>query len=132
GDALTDFLTVGARALRSPTPLFQPRCYLEQEGGSPQARANPLLHYLTVGAHTGLSPAPDFDEAGYFAAHPEAVDAAESGLEHWTRHRATRPVADRKVSAEALFSDLRSSRAPDPEAYDNGAYAALRQTRRAA
>src|SRR6185312_8175350 len=39
---------------------------------------------------------------------------------------------DRKVSAEALFSDLRSSRAPDPEAYDNGAYAALRQTRRAA
>jgi len=130
GDALTDFLKVGARALRSPTPLFQPRHYLEQAGDSPAARANPLLHYLTVGAHAGLSPAPDFDETPYFAAHPEAVDTAESALEHWVRHRTLRPVARQAVTAEALFADLRRGGLPAPEAYDNAAYTALRPTRR--
>jgi len=131
GDPLTDFLKIGARALRSPTPLFQPRSYLEQEGGSPAARANPLLHYLTRGAYAGLSPAPDFDEAGYFAAHPEAADAAGSALDHWTRHRGERPAPARAISAEALFSDLRDARSPEPDAYDNAAYEALRPVGRA-
>ena len=131
GDPLTDFLKVGARAMRTPTPLFQPRHYLDQEGGSSQARANPLLHYLTIGAHAGLSPAADFDEAGYFAAHPNAAASSESALEHWTRHRTARPVATQKVTAAALFAELRSGRVPDAEAYGNGAYAALRPVRRA-
>jgi hypothetical protein len=133
GDPLSDFLAAGARALRSPTPHFQPRYYLEQEGGSPEARANPLLHYLTEGAFAGLWPAPDFDEAGYFAAHPDAADTPFSALEHWTRHRTTRPpvgaAAGGAVSAEALFGDLRRAAAPDPDAYDNAAYAALRRRR---
>ncbi|MDB5496348.1 MAG: hypothetical protein JWP28_379, partial [Phenylobacterium sp.] len=133
GDPLSDFLAAGGRALKSPSPDFQPAYYLEQEGGSPQARANPLLHYLTVGAHEGLWPAPDFDEAGYFAAHLDAAETPLSALEHWTRHRTARPAAGapagRAVSAEALFDDLRRAGTPDPDAYDNAAYAALRQPR---
>lgn len=129
GDPLTDFLKVGARAMRSPTPLFEPRHYLEQEGGSPAARANPLLHYLTTGAHVGFSPAPDFDEAGYFAAHPGAAASPLSALEHWTRHRTSRPEAAGKLSAAALFEDLRRSRGPDRQAYGAAAYEALRPVR---
>jgi hypothetical protein len=134
GDPLLDFLSVGARAGKSPTPLFQPRYYLEQEGGSPAARANPLLHYLTEGACAGFWPAPDFDEPGYFAAHPDATDSPLSALEHWARHRTARPAAGapagRAVSAEALFVDLRRAATPDPLAYDNAAYEALRRPRR--
>jgi hypothetical protein len=133
GDPVSDFLAAGGRALKSPSPDFQPSYYLEQEGGSPQARANPLLHYLTEGAFAGLWPAPDFDEPGYFAAHPDAADTPFSALEHWTRHRSTRPpngaAAGRAVSAEALFGDLRRAATPDPDAYDNAAYAALRRPR---
>jgi hypothetical protein len=135
GDPLSDFLAAGARALKSPSPEFQPAYYLEQEGGSPQARANPLLHYLTAGAHEGLWPAPDFDEAGYFAAHRDAAGTPLSALEHWTRQRTARPTAGapagRAVSAEALFDDLRRAGTPDPDAYDNAAYATLRQPRAA-
>ncbi|MFL5295192.1 MAG: glycoside hydrolase family 99-like domain-containing protein [Phenylobacterium sp.] len=132
-DVLSDLLTRG-RELTGSTPHFDPAYYLEQEGGSPEARANPLLHYLTTGAHRGLWPSPDFDEAGYFAAHPEAAISPLSGLEHWARYRTARPAAGapagRVVSAEALFADLRRAVDPDPEAYDNAAYAALRPARR--
>lgn len=131
GDALRDFLTRGGRELKSPTPHFRPAYYLEQEGGSPEARANPLLHYLTRGAFEGLWPAPDFDEAGYFIAHPEAAQSPLSALEHWRRHRTARPdpgaASGRAVSAEALFADLRRASDPDPEAYDNAAFEALRR-----
>ena len=134
GDALTDFLVRGARALRSPSPHFQPGYYLEQAGDGARTRANPLLHYLTQGAYEGLWPAPDFDEAGYFAAHPDAMDSPLSGLEHWTRQKTDRPapgaVAGRAVSAEALFADLRRASDPDPEAYDNEAYQRLRRPRK--
>ncbi|WP_372783560.1 glycoside hydrolase family 99-like domain-containing protein [Phenylobacterium sp.] len=133
GDALSDFLASGGRALKSPTPHFRPAYYLEQAGDRPEARANPLLHYLTVGAHEGLWPAPDFDEGGYFAAHPDAAASPLSGLEHWTLQGTERPLAGapagRAVSAEALFQDLRRASEPDPEAYDNAAYAALRRPR---
>jgi hypothetical protein len=133
GDALSDFLAAGARSLRSPTPHFQPAYYLEQAGDRPLARANPLQHYLTMGAFEGLWPAPDFDEAAYFAAHPEAANSAFSGLEHWARERTERPPAGaasgRAVSAETLFADLRRATDPDPEAYDNAAYEALRRPR---
>jgi hypothetical protein len=126
-----DFLARGGRELKSPTPHFRPAYYLEQEGGSPEARANPLLHYLTVGAFRGLWPAPDFDEAGYFAAHPDAATSQLSALEHWRLHRTSRPppgaATGRAVSAEALFADLRRASDPDPEAYDNDAFAALRR-----
>lgn len=134
GEPLSDFLTSGARTLTSPTPYFNPAYYLEQAGERPQARANPLLHYLTVGAPEGLWPAPDFDEPGYFAAHPDAAPSPLSGLEHWTRQRTERPrpgaAAGRAVSAEAMFADLRRATDPDPEAYDNAAYEALRRPRR--
>jgi hypothetical protein len=133
GDALTDFLARGARALRSPTPHFRPAYYLEQTGENPQAKANPLLHYLTQGACEGLWPAPDFDEAGYFAANPDAAASPMSGLEHWTRQKTERPapgaLAGGGVSAEALFVELRRASDPDPEAYDNDAYARLRRPR---
>jgi hypothetical protein len=133
GDALTDFLARGARALRSPSPHFRPAYYLEQAGDNPWAHANPLVHYLTVGAYEGLWPAPDFDEAGYFAAHADAAASSLSGLEHWTRQKTERPapgaVAGRAVSAEALFADLRRASDPDPEAYDNAAYERLRRPR---
>ena len=131
GDPLSDFLTSGAKALKSPTPYFRPAYYLEQVGEWPEARANPLLHYLTAGAFDGLWPAPDFDEPAYFAAHPDAAASPLSGLEHWRRQRTERPSpgapAGRVVSAEALFEDLRRAADPDPEAYDNGAYQALRR-----
>ncbi len=131
GDPLSDFLTRGGRELKSPTPLFQPGYYLQQQGGAPEARANPLVHYLTVGAFQGLWPAPDFDEPGYFTAHPDATGAGSSALEHWARRRTARPatgaVAGKGISAEALFEDLRRAVSPDPEAYDNAAYAALRR-----
>ena len=133
GDALSDFLASGARALKSPTPHFNPAYYLEQAGDRPQAHANPLTHYLSLGTHEGLWPAPDFDEAGYFTAHPEAATSPLSGLEHWTRRKAERPApgaaVGRTVSAEALFKDLRRASEPDPEAYGNAAYAALRRPR---
>jgi hypothetical protein len=133
GEPLSDFLATGARAGKSPSPLFNPSYYLEQAGDRPQAKANPLLHYLNLGAFEGLWPAPDFDEAGYFAAHPDAAATGLSGLEHWTRQRTERPTpgaaAGRVVSAEALFADLRRATGPDPEAYDNGAYEALRRPR---
>ena len=62
------------------------------------------------------------------------MDEVLSGLEHWARHRTERPAAGaqagRAVSAEALFADLARAADPDPEAYDNEAYAALRQPRR--
>ncbi len=131
GEPLSDFLTRGGRELKSPTPHFRPAFYLEREGGSPQARANPLLHYLTVGAFQGLWPAPDFDEAGYFTAHPDAAASPLSALEHWRANRTTRPppgaTAGRAISAEALFADLRRAADPDPEAYDNAAFAVLRR-----
>ena len=131
-DTLIDFLS-GARSLRSPTPHFKPGYYREQAGDRPLANANPLLHYLTQGAFEGLWPAPDFDEAGYFAAHPDAVASPLSGLEHWARNRTARPAAGaasgRVVSAEALFSDLRRATDPDPEAYGVEAYEALRRPR---
>lgn len=133
GDALTDFLTSGARALTSPTPHFKPAFYSEQADDRPQTHANPLLHYLTLGAHESLWPAPDFDEAGYFAAYPDAAASPLSALEHWMRQKTERPVpgapSGRAVSAEALFADLRRASDPDPEAYDNGAYATLRRPR---
>lgn len=132
-DALDDYLARGARAAKSPTRHFRPAYYLEQAGERPLAHANPLQHYLTVGTYEGLWPAPDFDEAGYFSAHPEAAASALSGLEHWTRQRTERPspgaAAGRVVSAEALFADLRRASDPDPEAYDNAAYEALRRPR---
>jgi hypothetical protein len=135
-DALADFLASGARGARSPTPHFNAAYYREQAADRPLADANLLLHYLTVGAFEGLWPAPDFDEAGYFAAHPEAVGSPLSGLEHWARHRTQRPAAGaisgRTVSAEALFADLRRATAPDPEAYGAAAYEALRRPRASA
>ena len=131
GDGLGDFLHRGARELRSPSSHFHPAYYLEQEGGSPEARANPLRHYLTEGAFQGLWPSPDFDEIGYFAAHPEAASSPLSGLEHWRLARTTLPppgaVAGPIVSAAALFADLRRAADPDPEAYDISAFAALRR-----
>lgn len=131
GEPLSDFLIRGGRELKSPTPHFRPAYYLEREGGSPEARANPLLHYLTVGAFHGLWPAPDFDEAGYFVAHPDAVASTLSALEHWRLNRTSRPppgaAAGRAISAEALFADLRRAVDPDAEAYDNAAFAALRR-----
>jgi hypothetical protein len=133
GDALADYLAAGARAKKSPTPHFNPAYYLEQAGDRPQAYADPLQHYLTIGTYEGLWPAPDFDEAGYFAAHPDAAATGLSGLEHWTRQRTERPLpgaaAGRVVSAEALFEDLRRAADPDPAAYDNAAYEALRRPR---
>jgi hypothetical protein len=133
GDALSDFLASGARAGKSPSPHFRPAYYLEQADDRPQANANPLLHYLNLGAHEGLWPAPDFDEAGYFAAHPDAAASPLSGLDHWMRQRTDRPApgaaSGRVVSAEALFEDLRRASDPDPEAYDNAAYEALRRPR---
>jgi hypothetical protein len=135
-DALSDFLRAGARELRSPSPNFDPAFYVEQAGGVAAARANPLLHYLTVGAYEGLWAAPNFDEAAYFAAHPDAATAPLTALDHWARNRTARfaepvPVGDR-VSAETLFKSLRQATAPDPGAYDNEAYAALRTPRKAA
>src|SRR5258707_1043633 len=47
GDALTDFMTSGARAQASPTPHFKPAFYSEQANDRPQTQANALLHYLT-------------------------------------------------------------------------------------
>lgn len=133
GDVLSDYLAAGARELRSPTPQFNPRHYLDQAGGDPAARTNPLLHYLTMGAFEGWAPAPNFDEAGYFIANPQAANSALSALDHWTRFRTARPAnaapAGRIVSAETLFGDLRRATAPDPNAYDNAAYAALRRPR---
>ena len=132
-DALADYLAAGARAKKSPTPHFNPAYYLEQAGDRPLAHANPLQHYLTLGTYEGLWPAPDFDEAGYFAAHPDAAATGLSGLEHWTRQRTERPLpgaaTGRVVSAEALFADLRRASDPDPAAYDNDAFAALRRPR---
>ena len=134
GDPLRHFLGGGARARKSPTPHFNPAYYLEQAGDRPLAHANPLQHYLTLGAFEGLWPAPDFDEGAYLAAHPGAIDEVLSGLEHWARHRTERPAAGaqagRAVSAEALFADLARAADPDPEAYDNDAYATLRRPRR--
>ncbi|MGH6963614.1 MAG: glycoside hydrolase family 99-like domain-containing protein, partial [Phenylobacterium sp.] len=132
-DALSDFLRAGARELRSPSPNFDPAFYLEQAHDAAAARANPLLHYLTVGAFEGLWPAPNFDEPAYFAAHPDAQTSALGALDHWARHRTTRtakasPAGDR-VSAATLFQNLRRSTDPDPGAYDNDAYAALRLPR---
>jgi Glycosyltransferase WbsX len=133
GDALSDYLAAGARAIKSPSPHFNPAYYLEQAGDRPLASANPLQHYLTLGTYEGLWPAPDFDEAGYFAAHPDAAATGLSGLEHWTRQRTERPLpgaaAGRVVSAETLFADLRRAAEPDPAAYDNAAYEALRRPR---
>jgi hypothetical protein len=135
GDPLSHFLGGGARAHKSPTQHFNPAFYLEQAGDRPLARANPLQHYLTVGAFEGLWPAPDFDEGAYLAAHPDAADEGLSGLAHWALHRTERPAAGahaagRTVSAQALFADLTRATDPDPEAYDNDAYAALRRPRR--
>ena len=133
GEPLSDFLASGARAGKSPSPLFKPAYYLEQADDRPQANANPLLHYLSLGSFEGLWPAPDFDEAAYFAAHPDAAASPLSGLDHWTRRKTERPapgaIAGRAVSAEALFADLRRASDPDPEAYDNAAYVALRRPR---
>ena len=135
-DPLSDFLAFGARELKSANPRFDPSGYLAQTGGSPQARANPLLHYLAVGAYQGLRPAPDFDEAAFFIAHPQAAASPLSALDYWLRNRsegsngpaATGPA----MTASALYADLRRARAPDPEAYGNPAYAAVRRPRFAA
>ncbi|HEY2753095.1 glycoside hydrolase family 99-like domain-containing protein [Phenylobacterium sp.] len=129
-DALGDYLLRGARLAKSPTPHFNPRYYLEQAAGRPLAHADPLQHYLTVGTYEGLWPAPDFDEAGYSAAHLETAFSALSALEHWRRQGTERPppgASDgRMISAGVLFADLRRASDPDPEAYDNAAYEALR------
>ena len=135
GDPLSHFLAAGARSRKSPTPHFNAAFYLEQAGDQPLAWANPLQHYLTLGAFEGLWPAPDFDEGAYLAAHPDAADEGLSGLAHWALHRTERPAtgahsAGRTVSAQALFADLARAADPDPEAYDNDAYAALRRPRR--
>ncbi|HEY0437639.1 MAG TPA: glycoside hydrolase family 99-like domain-containing protein, partial [Phenylobacterium sp.] len=131
GEPLADYLSAGARAKKNPSPLFRPDYYLEQAGDRPLAHANPLMHYLSLGAFEGLWPAPDFDEPAYFAAHPDAAASPLSGLEHWARHRTERPAAGaaagRVVSAEALFADLRRAADPDPEAYGNEDFAALRR-----
>lgn len=135
-DALSDFLRAGARELRSPNPQFDPGFYVDQARGVAAARANPLLHYLTVGAWQGLWPAPNFDEPAYLVAHPDAVASPFAALEHWTRNRTARAAeavpAGERVSAEMLFKDLRRATDPDPAAYDNAAYAALRAPRKAA
>jgi hypothetical protein len=132
-DALSDFLRAGGRELRSPSPNFDPAFYVDQAGGVAAARANPLLHYLKAGAFEGLWPAPNFDEGAYFAAHPDAETSPLTALDHWARNRTARtaeaaPVGDR-VSAQTLFKDLRRATDPDPAAYDNEAYAALRPRR---
>ncbi len=134
-DALSDFLRAGARELRSPNANFDPAFYVDQAHGAAAARANPLLHYLSLGAFEGLWPASNFDEPAYFAAHPDAQASPLSALDHWARNRTERaaepaPVGDR-VSAEALFKAQRRATDPDPSAYDNEAYAALRPPRAA-
>lgn len=133
-DALSHFFMSGARQLKSPTRLFNPAFYLQQTGGDPQARTNPLVHYLTLGAFEGLWPAPDFDEPGYWAAHADDAGSPLSGLEHWLVQRTERPpigaAAGQTMSAEALFSDLRTALDQDPEAYDNDAYLVMRRRRR--
>jgi hypothetical protein len=132
-DALSDFLRSGARELRSPSPNFDPAFYVEQAHDAAAARANPLLHYLTIGAFEGFWPAPNFDEPAYFAAHPDAQTSALGALDHWARHRTTRTAeaspAGERVSAATLFQNLRRATDPDPGAYDNDAYAALRTPR---
>jgi hypothetical protein len=134
GDPLCDYLAAGARARISPSAHFRPAFYLEQAGDPPAAAADPLRHYLTHGAFEGLWPAADFNEPGYFAAHPEAADDPRSGLEDWLRRRGSRPDATAPagavISAETLFGDLTRATDPDPAAYDNAAYAALRRPRR--
>jgi hypothetical protein len=134
GDPLVDYLAGGARARRSPSPHFQPAYYLEHAGETPAAQADPLTHYLTHGAFEGLWPAADFNEAGYVSANRDLATAPLSGLEHWLRHKTARPdfgaPAGRAISAEALFADLRRATDPDPGAYDNAAYQALRRRRR--
>jgi hypothetical protein len=134
GDPLTDYVTAGARARRSPSRHFHPAFYLDQAGDAPAAAADPLRHYLTHGAFEGLWPAADFNEAAYFAAEPDTAAGNMSGLEHWLRGRTARPSLDqpagRTIPAEALFADLRRAVEPDPGAYDNPAYAALRRKRR--
>jgi len=134
GDPLCDYLAAGARARISPSPHFRPAFYLEQAGDAPAAAADPLRHYLAHGAFEGLWPALDFSEPAYFAGHSDAATHPVSGLEHWLRHRAGRPdaaaAAGATMSAEALFADLTRATDPDPAAYDNAAYAALRRPRR--
>jgi hypothetical protein len=134
GEPIADYLASGARARRSPSPHFQLPFYLEQAAETPAALADPLGHYLTQGAFAGLWPAADFDEAAYFGVHPEAAVGTLSGLEHWRRRPADRTsfASDpaQAVPAAALFADLRRATDPDPEAYDNAAYAALRRKRR--
>ena len=136
GDPLSDYVAAGARARISPTPHFRPAFYLEQAREAPSAAADPLRHYLTHGAFEGLWPAPDFNEAVYFAGHPDEAAHPVSALEHWLRHRTARPdpaaPAGTMISAEALFADLTAATDPDPAAYDNAAYAALRPRRRRA
>ncbi|MBS0359763.1 MAG: glycoside hydrolase family 99-like domain-containing protein [Proteobacteria bacterium] len=130
GNALLDYLAGGARARRSPSPHFQPDHYLDQAGDRPAAYANPLQHYLTSGTFEGLWPASDFDEAAYFTAHPATAETSLSGLEHWSRTRGERPAPGATtLSAEALFAELRRAADPDPAAYDNAAYEALRRPR---
>jgi hypothetical protein len=134
GDPLSDYLAAGARARISASPHFRPAFYLEQAGDAPAAAADPLRHYLTHGAFEGLWPAADFNEPAYFAVHPEAADEPRSGLEDWLRRRGSRPDAAAPagaiISAETLFGDLTRATDPDPAAYGNAAYAALRRPRR--
>jgi hypothetical protein len=133
GDPLADYLAAGARARLSPSPHFKPAFYLEQAGDAPAAAADPLRHYLTHGAFDGLWPAADFNEPAYFAAQPEAAETL-SGLEDWLRRRTSRPDAAAPagaiIPAETLLADLRRATEPDPAAYDNAAYEALRRRRR--
>ncbi len=123
-------MRAGARELRSPSANFDPAFYVEQAHSAAAARANPLLHYLTVGAFEGLWPAPNFDEPAYFAAHPDAQGSPHGALDHWARHRTTRIAeaspAGERVSAATFFQNLRRATDPDPAAYGNDAYAALR------
>jgi GT2 family glycosyltransferase len=72
-----------------PTPLFDPKFYLEQFRNPANCSPDPLAHYIKKGWEDGLNPNPLFDTKWYLERNPDVARARSNPLAHYLRHGAS-------------------------------------------
>ncbi|MBP1881551.1 rhamnan synthesis F family protein [Agrobacterium rubi] len=80
-NSLVHYLTVGAKRLLNPHPLFDASFYMAQVAG--RTVVNPLVDYVTTGWRLGLSPHPLFDTTYYLKNNEDVVKHGVEPLSHF-------------------------------------------------
>ncbi|MGE6833989.1 hypothetical protein ACQKGA_30075, partial [Priestia megaterium] len=87
-ELFSHFLSTGLAAGLSPTPLFEPEVYREQEARIDPALASQpeLVRWCRTRNVTGIVPTNRFDSAFYLETYQEIADANVDPFEHYLRH----------------------------------------------